>query len=307
MGFQSSPPRQYVSVDGQPDGPTIDIVREAARRAGVPLEWALVREGPDAAMAAGKVDLWPLIADLPQRRGALYFSEPYMQPAFRLVSLGSRGITSLEQVKGKKIGYTGGLVQNVLVAQFRDSTLVSQPSGAANLKAVCAGELDSAVTADNLADGNLVRALKNCQDLSFLPIPGRLVLGVGANRRDDGAIRAADLIREKIGDMARDGTLTGINLRWYANPSQETLMLEYLTSARRRNTALSAAVALFVAALGALIWLSRRLRSAKLVAERATAAKSEFVTNMSHEVRTPITAIIGMTDLALQTPLTTEQ
>jgi CheY-like chemotaxis protein len=35
--------------------------------------------------------------------------------------------------------------------------------------------------------------------------------------------------------------------------------------------------------------------------------KSEFLANMSHEIRTPINGIIGMTDLALETPLSDEQ
>src|SRR5262249_56576087 len=43
------------------------------------------------------------------------------------------------------------------------------------------------------------------------------------------------------------------------------------------------------------------------VAEEANQAKSEFLANMSHEIRTPLNGIIGMTDLALDTPLTIEQ
>ena len=41
--------------------------------------------------------------------------------------------------------------------------------------------------------------------------------------------------------------------------------------------------------------------------QEATRAKSDFLANMSHEIRTPISGIIGMTDLALDTPLTEEQ
>jgi signal transduction histidine kinase/DNA-binding response OmpR family regulator/HPt (histidine-containing phosphotransfer) domain-containing protein len=56
-----------------------------------------------------------------------------------------------------------------------------------------------------------------------------------------------------------------------------------------------------------LMTKNRELAVARSLAEAATQAKSEFLANMSDEIRTPMTGVIGMSELLLETTLTTGQ
>ncbi|HLI83650.1 MAG TPA: response regulator [Bryobacteraceae bacterium] len=60
---------------------------------------------------------------------------------------------------------------------------------------------------------------------------------------------------------------------------------------------------LLVAGLAVVVWQFRRLDHARIAAQAANRAKSEFVANMGHELRTPLNAILGMSELLSETTL----
>lgn len=62
-------------------------------------------------------------------------------------------------------------------------------------------------------------------------------------------------------------------------------------------------LAIMIVIFGVYMYLNRRtlaqLEDAREIAEQANKAKSEFLSNMSHDIRTPMNAIVGMTAIAV--------
>ena len=77
IGFESNPPVQ-IRTDNGFSGLGVETVNEAAKRAGIKLEWVETGTSSDEAFRKGLVDLWPLMVDLPDRRKYVHFARPWM-------------------------------------------------------------------------------------------------------------------------------------------------------------------------------------------------------------------------------------
>ena len=84
IGFEENPPVQTRTANGYA-GLSVETVRDAAKRAGIELEWIETGKSSEESLRKGLVDLWPLVVDLPERRKYIHFARPWMHSSYVLL------------------------------------------------------------------------------------------------------------------------------------------------------------------------------------------------------------------------------
>src|SRR5688572_28420720 len=85
MGVDAAAPYQSWSEQGRPVGFSVDILNEAARRAGIRLEWVHGQGGPKDSFDRKLVDAWPVLSMGAAERWGLHAVEPWMHNQYAAV------------------------------------------------------------------------------------------------------------------------------------------------------------------------------------------------------------------------------
>lgn len=309
------PPFEYFDDKGVYRGMAADYIGLLNERLGLSmnavygLTWAQVEAGArDRAL-----DVLSCLTETPERRKSLHFTQPYLSFPMVVIMRGDAPlITGLADLRDKQVAVVEGYaIHQYLREQAPEIRVRTVDTPLDGLHAVSLGQADAYI--DNLAVATHLIQRHHLTNLKVAAPAAQwsdeLRLGVRADWPelvtilDKGlaSITAEehDAIRRKWLSVRYDyGVNPAAVRRWslYVLLLTTSLIALFLLRNRylqRWNARLSAEV-------------DERL-AAERRAEAANEAKSEFLANMSHEIRTPMNAILGMTHLALQTPLDTRQ
>ncbi len=213
IGVEPNPPFQIRTETGY-SGIAVDVVNEAARRAGIRLEWVETGLSSDESFKRGLVDLWPLMADLPYRRTQVHLSLPWVISSHILLTRAALPVPT-RSFSGKIAVLKMPLHVHLANAEFPSAQLTPFANVREVVIAVCSGASAGGFLEKRIAMTAFRDLPPECAatPLRTHALPEVTVKNCVASTFE--AAGAADGIRAEIGKMFHDGAL-GITMAKYS-------------------------------------------------------------------------------------------
>jgi len=264
IGYGDNFPYHFQQPDGTPSGLAVDLVRKAAQRRGIRLEWKHSDAGGMSSLLHGETDFWVLLTILPERVGRVHFTEPFLLDDISFLVPARPQPVTLADLKRSRIALMNiEIVRQSLKEILPDAVAVDVHSPREALESIAEGRADAAYlyhvgTVMGLLAGGPVPPIRV---LSTGKPPYKLALASTFQTRD-----TADQIRDELRTMATDGTAQRISDHWSYFASLTSDAIDAFEREQVQNRALRVSVILLFALLAALGILAIRLRRQRQIA-----------------------------------------
>jgi PAS domain S-box-containing protein len=261
IGFESNPPIQIRTASGF-SGISVETVSEAAKRAGIQLQWIETGTSSEEAFRKGLVDLWPLMVDLPERRKLVHIARPWVPSGF--VLLHRADTPSIDRgFRGRIAVFKLPLNVRVSHEGFPNAQIVQISPIPDVIKAVCTGQSAAAFLETRVAQSQLRETPPECSltELHLQTVPNlRLRAGLASTFE---MAAAADRIQDEIDKMFRDGTLALLIAKYSYFGLDDTYASYERTAQEQRWRWITLVACGLILAAGVVLWLASSLRQRK--------------------------------------------
>ena len=301
VGAHRAAPDLFWVGDGEVQGMAREVLDEAARRGGYRLKWKKLPPatgGCDAAIREGTVDLCPAVGALPWRIAEFHVTRPWLRNDFCLISNAKKKVVFAQADQSVRLSHVRGPVTILQVDRMLPKVKkVQAGSRIEALRMLCRGESDAAVMDVEVFQSMLYSRPTDCNGVQFY---SELLRGGSVDLALAGPKNRASILedlRGHIDGLVADGTLASQLTRWHPMSLRDTESLYQEQAQLWRTTQIKQGVAAAAFLVLVLLVMNRRISAARKVAERAAAARSEFIANMSHEIRTPLSGVLSTAEL----------
>ena len=208
IGVDHYLPNHEWTEAGGASGFSVDVMNEAARRAGFRLEWIFCPNGSKAALEKGDIDFWPIAYYRPGEYPLLHQTRPWSADHHAFVWNRGELPGAPESWRSTRIAVMDRLsARNLARRLFPNLELVPQPTQRDALQAMCAGKASVAFVDMRVLENVLLDRPAPCANISLQvrPLPEFTDPMTLFARKDKS--EPAEILRDKIDDMIADGSV----------------------------------------------------------------------------------------------------